>query len=75
MKSPASLEDLTEALRRLPGVGPKSAQRMAYHLLQYDRAGAQRLAAALTHALEQVRRCARCNGFTELEVCELCSSP
>jgi len=48
---------------------------MAYHLLQYDRAGAQRLAAALTHALEQVRRCARCNGFTELEVCELCSSP
>jgi recombination protein RecR len=48
---------------------------MAYHLLQYDRSGAERLAAAVARALEHVRRCARCNGFTELEVCELCSSP
>ena len=74
MKSAASLEELAEALRSLPGVGPRSAQRMAYHLLQYDRSGAQRLASALARALERVRRCARCNGFTELEVCELCSS-
>jgi recombination protein RecR len=75
LKSAASLEELAEALRLLPGVGPRSAQRMAYHLLQYDRGGAQRLAAALTRALDRVRRCARCNGFTELELCEFCSSP
>jgi recombination protein RecR len=74
LNSAASLEELAEALRSLPGVGPRSAQRMAYHLLQYDRTGAQRLASALTQALERVRRCARCNGFTELEVCELCRS-
>lgn len=75
MKSAASLDELAEALRCLPGVGPRSAQRMAYHLLQHDRGGAQRLALALGRSLERVRRCARCNGFTELEVCELCSSP
>lgn len=75
MKSAASLEELAESLRCLPGVGPRSAQRMAYHLMQYDRVGAQRLASALARALERVRRCERCNGFTELELCELCSSP
>lgn len=69
------LEELVEALRCLPGVGPKSAQRMAYHLLQHDRAGAQRLGDALRNALEVVRRCARCNNFSETEVCALCSSP
>jgi recombination protein RecR len=74
MKSSA-LEELVEALRCLPGVGPKSAQRMAYHLLQHDRAGAQRLGAALETALETVHRCARCNNFSETEICALCNSP
>ena len=58
----------------LPGVGPRSAQRMAYHLLQHDRAGAEQLANALTAALASVRRCAKCNNFSEQEVCALCSS-
>ncbi|MCG6877389.1 MAG: recombination mediator RecR [Betaproteobacteria bacterium] len=74
MKSSA-LEDLIEALRCLPGVGPKSAQRMAYHLLQHDREGAQRLGEALRNALQTVRRCTRCNNFSETEVCALCDSP
>jgi recombination protein RecR len=75
MKTPSSLEALIEALRCLPGVGPKSAQRMAYHLLQRDQAGAGRLAHALTHALETLRHCQKCNNFSEAEVCDLCSSP
>ena len=69
------LDRLVEALRVLPGVGPRSAQRMAYHLLQHDRAGAGVLAEALAAALAGVRRCAKCNNFTEEEVCALCSSP
>ena len=69
-----SLEDLIESLRCLPGVGPKSAQRMAYHLLQRDHAGAQRLAGALTQALGHIRHCEKCNNFTEEMVCELCRS-
>jgi len=64
-----------EALRALPGVGPRSAQRMAYHLLQHDRPGAEQLAQALTAALSSVRRCARCNDFSEEEICALCRSP
>ena len=74
---PASkgLERLVEALRALPGVGPRSAQRMAYHLLQHDRPGADQLAQALAGALSTVRRCARCHNFTEEEVCALCRSP
>jgi recombination protein RecR len=72
---PSALEELIEALRCLPGVGPKSAQRMAYHLLQHDREGAQRLGESLRSALQTVRRCARCNNFSETDVCELCSSP
>jgi recombination protein RecR len=71
---PAPLEVLIESLRCLPGVGPKSAQRMAYHLLQRDRQGAQRLAAALDDALGKLRHCSRCNSFTEGEVCERCAS-
>jgi len=62
-------------LRCLPGVGPKSAQRMAYHLLQRDRAGATRLAAALTQALERIRHCELCNSYSEAALCELCDSP
>lgn len=68
------LERLVEALRVLPGVGPKSAQRMAYQLLQRDRAGADQLATSLKHALDTVRHCAKCNNFTEGELCVLCVS-
>ena len=74
MSEPA-LEGLIDALRRLPGVGVKSAQRMAFHLLQHDRSGAQRLAAALTHALQDMRHCTRCHTFTEAEVCGTCLDP
>ncbi|MDK2123715.1 recombination mediator RecR [Parachitinimonas caeni] len=75
MKTPTTLEALIQALRCLPGVGPKSAQRMAYHLLQRDQAGAGHLASALVDALTRIRHCNRCNTFTELEVCELCANP
>jgi recombination protein RecR len=74
MDTPASLDELIQAFRCLPGVGPKSAQRMAYHLLQRDHAGAERLARALGLALERIRHCARCNTFSEAEVCGLCAS-
>lgn len=70
-----ALEALVEALRRLPGVGVKSAQRMAYHLLQHDRAAAQALAQALTHAVAVVHHCARCHTFTEGELCGTCADP
>jgi recombination protein RecR len=63
---------LIEALRRLPGVGVKSASRMAFHLLQHDRAGAQLLAQALQQAATQVRHCSLCHTFTEDEVCATC---
>ena len=68
----ASLEGLIDALRRLPGVGVKSAQRMAFHLLQHDREGAQRMAQALQAAVERVRHCERCHTFTEAPVCRIC---
>ena len=74
MSPPSSLESLVEALRCLPGIGPKSAQRMAYYLMQRDRQGAQQLADALQLALGALRHCQRCNTFTEAEVCELCQS-
>jgi recombination protein RecR len=67
-----SLEGLIDALRRLPGVGVKSAQRMAFHLLQHDREGAQRIAAALQGAVANVRHCERCHTFTEAPVCGVC---
>ena len=73
MASPA-IEALKEALRRLPGVGPKSAQRMALHLLARDRDGARALSEALRIALERVGHCRRCNDFSEQEVCVLCGS-
>jgi len=75
MKTPSSLEELIEALRCLPGVGPRSAQRMAYHLLQRDQAGARRLAGALNLALERIRHCEKCNSFAEEAICALCRSP
>ena len=73
MKSLTSLDFLTEALRKLPGIGPKSAQRMAYHLMQHDRDGAAMLGRALSQAEERIRHCAMCNTFTEREICETCS--
>lgn len=73
--SPSSLDELIAALRCLPGVGPKSAQRMAYHLLQRDQRGAARLAGALGHALEVLRHCERCNTFSEEPVCQRCANP
>ncbi|MDR2001265.1 MAG: recombination mediator RecR, partial [Zoogloeaceae bacterium] len=74
MSQPSSLDELIEALRCLPGVGPKSAQRMAYHLLQRAPRSAERLSAALGHALKTLRHCDRCNTFTEDEVCDRCRS-
>jgi recombination protein RecR len=70
----SSLEELTQALRCLPGVGPKAAQRMALHLLQHDRDAAQRLARALVDATRTVQHCERCNTLTEGTVCALCQS-
>jgi len=71
----SGLDALIEALRCLPGIGPKSAQRLAYHLMQHDRAGAARLGESIQHALSAVRHCQRCNTFTELDICERCASP
>jgi recombination protein RecR len=72
--SAQGLERLVESLRVLPGVGPRSAQRMAYYLLQHERAGAEILAQALAAALQVVHHCSKCNNFTEDEVCALCRS-
>ncbi|HZE92446.1 MAG TPA: recombination mediator RecR [Rhizobacter sp.] len=74
MSEPA-LDALIEALRRLPGVGQKSAQRMALHLLQHDRDAALRLATSLQAAVAGVRHCERCHTFTESEVCSICLDP
>lgn len=70
-----SLDALIQALRRLPGVGVKSAQRMAFHLLQHDRDGAERLSRALHEAVSAVHHCARCHTFTEAEICSTCLDP
>ena len=67
-----ALEVLIQSLRRLPGVGVKSAQRMAFHLLQHDRAGAQTLSMALANATRAVLHCERCHTFTEAQVCTTC---
>jgi len=75
MRPPAALDALVAALKRLPGVGPRSAQRYAHHLLQHDREAAENLASALIDATARIRHCVRCNTFTETEVCETCSSP
>ena len=71
----SSLDELAKALRCLPGVGPKAAQRMALHLMQHDRDGARSLATSLQHAAQSIRHCERCNTFTEDSVCSLCRSP
>lgn len=66
--------ELVEALRVLPGVGPKSAQRMALHLLERQRAGGVRLADVLVRAMENVRECRECQSLTEQDICHLCAS-
>jgi recombination protein RecR len=72
MSDVQSLDTLIEALRRLPGVGIKSAQRMAFHLLQRDQAGALQLAKALDSAVHSVHHCERCHTFTEGRICSIC---
>ena len=73
MKNPPALEQLIDSLRCLPGVGPKSAQRMAYYILQRDRKGASGLAIALDNALQVVDHCKLCNTFSEQPICPLCA--
>jgi recombination protein RecR len=72
---PGALDALIEGLRRLPGVGVKSASRMAFHLLQHDRAGMQALAQSLQQAATGIRHCNRCHTFTEADVCSTCRDP
>jgi recombination protein RecR len=68
------LQDLIESLRCLPGVGPKSAQRMAFHLLEHDRDGGRRLASLLGESMEKINECSRCRTLTENDVCSICAS-
>ena len=75
MKLGPTLDKLVDALKRLPGIGPRSAQRIAFHLLQHDREGAVALGEALLKAAADIRHCARCNTLTEQEICETCASP
>ncbi|MGH1539410.1 MAG: recombination mediator RecR [Arenicella sp.] len=74
MSNAKAIEALKEALRCLPGVGPKNAQRMAFHLLERDREGAQSIADALQNALHNIGHCERCNTFSEQTLCDICSS-
>jgi len=74
VSSQALLQQLIEALRCLPGVGPKSSQRMAFYLLERDRGGANRLAQVLAEAMRDIGHCERCNTLTEHTVCRLCSN-
>ena len=74
MKNPPALEQLIDSLRCLPGVGPKSALRMAYYLLQRDRSGAAKLGNSLENALQVLGHCTLCNNFAEADTCPLCES-
>lgn len=71
----STLSELIDALRCLPGVGPKSAQRMALHLLQRDKEGAVRLSDAMRAAVERTQNCVMCNTFTEDDICDICTHP
>ena len=75
MKLSPTLDQLVNALKRLPGIGPRSAQRIAFHLLQHERGTAVSLGEALLAAAHNVRHCARCNTLTEQEICETCANP
>ena len=70
-----ALEGLTQALRKLPGVGAKSAARMAFHLLQHDKSAALQIARALEHAVQSIQHCTLCNTLTERDVCATCTNP
>ena len=72
MADSSALQTLIQALRKLPGVGEKSASRMAFHLLQRDRDGAQVLSRALQQAVNQVKHCSQCHTFTEADICQTC---
>mgnify|MGYP001083897210 CR=1 FL=1 len=72
---PEPLSDLINALCKLPGVGKRTARRMAYHLLQYDRHGAQQISQAIAHAINDLRHCKMCNSFTQDEICSTCANP
>ena len=74
MQNPPALEALIDSLRALPGVGPKSALRMAYYLLQRDRKGAAKLGKSLENALQVLGHCSFCNNFSETPICPLCES-
>ena len=74
MADPQAVEALKSALRRLPGVGPKSAQRMAFHLLRRDRDGARQIGEAIDRALSKINHCERCNNFSEAARCRICAS-
>ena len=74
MQNPPALEQLIDSLRVLPGVGPKSALRMAYYLLQRDRKGAAKLGKSLENALQALGHCSLCNNFSEATICPLCES-
>lgn len=75
LPEPEPLKALIEALRRLPGVGARTARRMAYHMLQHDLAGADRLSRALADAVRDLRHCERCNGFSDEPICPVCANP
>lgn len=75
LPEPAPLRELIDAFKRLPGVGERTARRMAYHVLQNDVVGAQELSQALQHAVTTLMHCQRCNGFSETEICQTCSNP
>ena len=75
MNNPPLLQQLITALRCLPGVGAKSGQRMAYHLLERDRDGARHLARVLTEAMDRIGHCSRCRTLSETEICSLCANP
>lgn len=75
MTSEPLLSQLIESLRCLPGVGPKTAQRMALHLLERNREGGLRMAAVLAEALQKIGRCKLCRDLTEMEVCTICANP
>ena len=74
MSRAQAVEALQKALKRLPGVGPRSAQRMAFHLLERDREGARQISHALNQALKTIMHCSRCNNFSQSELCDICSS-
>lgn len=74
MSEQSLLQQMIDALRCLPGVGPKTAQRMAFHILEHDRSGGEKLAQVVAEAVQKIGRCKRCRTLTEQELCSLCSN-